>query len=171
MSMRSSKAMRNLEICSHNLLLGILHRPVTSDGIEKLMEAFPPSFTKKASSVTSMTSGGLMVAVAIRHHFSKACLQHSQTVFQPCMWFMEELSQFSVGTTAQRLTCSIMEKPQPGLDDCLRMLLPSCRKRMSGHNGVGKFILCIGTTTASLAMSPLKDHFWNRQKCQNLPLE
>ena len=25
-----------------------------------------------------------------RHPFSKACLQHSQTVIQPCMWFMEE---------------------------------------------------------------------------------
>ena len=46
-----------------------------------------------------------------RHPFSKACLQHSQTVIQPCMWFLEEPSQFSVGQTAQSLTCSIMEKP------------------------------------------------------------
>ena len=28
-------------------------------------------------------------------------------------------SHFSVGQTAQRLTCSIMEKPDTGLDDCL----------------------------------------------------
>ena len=30
-----------------------------------------------------------------RHPLSKACLQHDQTVIQPCMWFMEEPSQFS----------------------------------------------------------------------------
>ena len=28
---------------------------------------------------------------------------------QPCMWYMEEPSQFSVGQTAQSLNCSIME--------------------------------------------------------------
>ena len=50
------------------------------------------------------------------------------------MWFMvmEETSKFSVSQTAQSLTCSIMEKPNTGLDDCLRMLLPCFRKRMSG---------------------------------------
>ena len=47
------------------------------------------------------------------------------------MWFMEEASQFSVGKTAQSLTCSIMEKPHTGLDDCLIMLLACFRKRMS----------------------------------------
>ena len=57
----------------------------------------------------------------LRHPFSKARLQHSQTVIQPWM-FMEKPSQFSVGQTAQRLTCSIMDKPHTGLDDCLRML-------------------------------------------------
>ena len=47
------------------------------------------------------------------------------------MWFMEEPSQFSVGQTAQILTCSIKEKPHTGLDDCLNMLLACFRKRMS----------------------------------------
>ena len=67
-----------------------------------------------------------------RHSFSKACWQHSQTVIQPCMWFMEEPSQFSGGQTAQSLTCSIMDEPHTGLEDCLRMLLSCFRKRMSG---------------------------------------
>ena len=57
-----------------------------------------------------------------KHHFSKACLQHSQTVIQPCMWFMEDSSHFFSGQTAQSLTCSIMEKPHTGSDDCLRVL-------------------------------------------------
>ena len=48
------------------------------------------------------------------------------------MCFMEEPSQFSMGHTAQSLTCSIMEKPHTGLDDCLRMLQACFRKRMSG---------------------------------------
>ena len=39
-----------------------------------------------------------------------------------CMWFME----------AQTLTCSIMEKPHTGLDDCLNMLLACFTKKMSG---------------------------------------
>ena len=47
------------------------------------------------------------------------------------MWFMEEPSQFSMGQTAQSLTCSIMEKPRTGLDGCLRMLQACFRKRMS----------------------------------------
>ena len=45
---------------------------------------------------------------------------------------MEEPSQFSMGQTAQSLTCSITEKPHTGLDDCLNMLLSCFRKRMSG---------------------------------------
>ena len=43
----------------------------------------------------------------------------------------EEPSQFSVGPTAQSLTCSIMEKPHTGWDDCLNMLLSCFIKRMS----------------------------------------
>ena len=68
---------------------------------------------------------------AARHPFFKACQKNSQTVIQLCMWFMEEPSQFYVGQTTQSLTCSIMEKPHRGLDDCLRMLLPCFRIRMS----------------------------------------
>ena len=66
-----------------------------------------------------------------RHSFSKACLQHSQTIIQPCMWFMEEPIQFPVGQTAQSLTCSILENPHTWLDDCLRMLQACFSKRMS----------------------------------------
>ena len=69
-----------------------------------------------------------------RPPFSKADMQHSQTVVQTCILFMEEPNQFSVGQTAQSLTFSIMEKPHTGLDDCLRMLLPCFRKRMSVSN-------------------------------------
>ena len=54
------------------------------------------------------------LAAVVRHPFSKACLQHYQTVIQPCMWFMEEPGQFTVGQTAQSLTCSIIEKPHTG---------------------------------------------------------
>ena len=45
---------------------------------------------------------------------------------------MEEPSQFCVGQTVQILTCSNMEKPHTGLDDCLNMLLACFIKRMSG---------------------------------------
>ena len=47
------------------------------------------------------------------------------------VWFMEEPSQFSVGQTAQSLTCYIIEKPHTGFKDCLNMLLSYFRKRMS----------------------------------------
>ena len=49
----------------------------------------------------------------------------------PTLWFMEEPSQFSVNQTAQSLTCSIIEKPHTGLDDCLNMLLSCFRARNS----------------------------------------
>ena len=49
---------------------------------------------------------------------------------------MEEPSQFSVGQAAQSLICSIMEKPQSGLDDCLRVLQACFRKRMSDQEPV-----------------------------------
>ena len=42
---------------------------------------------------------------------------------QPCIWFKEEASQFAMGQTAHSLTCSTMEKPQTGLDECPRILL------------------------------------------------
>ena len=38
-----------------------------------------------------------------------------QSSYHVCMWFMKEASQFSMGQTAQILTCSIMEKPHTGL--------------------------------------------------------
>ena len=47
------------------------------------------------------------------------------------MWFIEEPSQFSVGQKAQSLTCSFMDEPITGLDDCLRILLRSFRIKMS----------------------------------------
>ena len=50
---------------------------------------------------------------------------------------MEEPSQFSVGQTAQSLTCSIMEKPHTGLDDCLRMLQECFRKTISESDARG----------------------------------
>ena len=49
------------------------------------------------------------------------------TVIQPCMWFMEEPNQFSMGPWAKHhrayLTCSVMEKPHTGYYDCHGMLL------------------------------------------------
>ena len=44
---------------------------------------------------------------------------------------MEEPSQFSVGQTAQSLTCSVLEKPHRGLDACLIILLSCFRDRTS----------------------------------------
>ena len=38
---------------------------------------------------------------------------------------------FSVGQTAQLQTCSIIEKPHTGLDDCLNMLLSCFREKLS----------------------------------------
>ena len=51
---------------------------------------------------------------------------------QLCVWFKEEPSQFSVGQTAQSLTCSIVEKPHTGLDECPRILLSCFTARDSG---------------------------------------
>ena len=48
---------------------------------------------------------------------------------QPCIWFKKEQSQFSIGQTEQSLTCSIMEKPHTGLDECPRILLLCLRAR------------------------------------------
>ena len=51
---------------------------------------------------------------------------------QPSIWFKEEPCQFSMGQTAQSLTCSIMEKPHTGFDECPRILPSSFRARNSG---------------------------------------
>ena len=37
-----------------------------------------------------ITQSRLACELANRHPFSKACLQHSQTVIQPCMWFLHD---------------------------------------------------------------------------------
>ena len=50
---------------------------------------------------------------------------------QPCIWFKEEQSQFSMVQTAQSLTCSIMEKPHTKLGECPRILLSYFRARNS----------------------------------------
>ena len=50
-------------------------------------------------------------------------------VIQPCMWFIEVPSQFSMVQTTQRLSCSIMAKIHSWLDDCLRMLQACFRKK------------------------------------------
>ena len=50
---------------------------------------------------------------------------------QNCIWFKEESSQFSMGQTAQTLTCSILGKPHTGLDECSRILLSCFRARNS----------------------------------------
>ena len=47
------------------------------------------------------------------------------------MWFVRELSRFSVGQIVLSLTCSFTEKPHTGLDEYLNMLLWCFRKRMS----------------------------------------
>ena len=51
---------------------------------------------------------------------------------QNCGWFKEESSQFSMGQTAQTLTCSILGKPHTGLDECPRILLSCFRAMNSG---------------------------------------
>ena len=51
------------------------------------------------------------------------------------MWFTEEPSNLSMGQTAQSPTCSIMEKPHIGLDDCPRILLSCVIARKSASNG------------------------------------
>ena len=64
---------------------------------------------------------------ALRHPFFKSMA----IAYSDSMWFRKQPSQFSMGQTAQSITCSIMEKPHAGLDDCLNMLLSCFRKRMS----------------------------------------
>ena len=59
----------------------------------------------------------LMSYVQINHRIKSdnLFLKHACSilrVIQPCMWFMEEAIQFSMGQTARRLTCSTMKKPQ-----------------------------------------------------------
>ena len=63
-------------------------------------------------------------------------LKHKSSIFRQsstCMLFIAEPSPFSVCQITQSLTCSIMEKPHTGLDDCPRMLLPCFKNKMSVH--------------------------------------
>ena len=78
----------------------------------------------------------LLSQISSRGPRSKARELDSWTVVQPCIWFKEEPSQFSVSQTAQSPTCSIMEKPHTGLDECLRMLQACFRRMMSVPDGV-----------------------------------
>ena len=48
---------------------------------------------------------------------------------QPCIWYKEDPSQFFMGQTAENLTCSIVEKPHRGLDECPRILLSCFRTK------------------------------------------
>ena len=58
---------------------------------------------------------------------------------------MEEPIQFSVGQTAQSLTCSIMEKPQTGLDDCLNMnAAVMLQKKYVCLSGVAMTVMPVG---------------------------
>ena len=50
---------------------------------------------------------------------------------QPCIWFKEEQSQFSMGQIAHMLTCYIMDTPHTGLDECPRILLSCFRGKSS----------------------------------------
>ena len=68
--------------------------------------------------------------------------------FSDSMGFMEEPSQFSVGQNAQSLTCSIMEKPHTGLDECLGILLLCFRARTSDGKDTGTAELGVTHATA-----------------------
>ena len=63
-----------------------------------------------------------------------------QTVIQPCIWFMEDPSQFALGQTAKSVTCSINEKPLTGLSDCLKILLSPSSYWMSGYYPLVKYL-------------------------------
>ena len=56
---------------------------------------------------------------------------------QPCIRFKEESSWYSMGQTAQSITCSNMEKPHTGLDECPRILLSCNRARNSAGRSEG----------------------------------
>ena len=73
--------------------------------------------------------------LAARGSCCKAREYDSQTVVQPCNWFKDEPSQFSMGQTESIVTCSIMEKPHTGLHECLRILLSCFRARNSSCSG------------------------------------
>ena len=71
---------------------------------------------------------------------------------------MEEPSQFSVGQTAQCQTCSIMEKPGTGLDDCLNMLMACFRKGMSAARSSNRVHVMDISTFRKMIPSKPKGH-------------
>ena len=76
-----------------------------------------------------------MIFAQICTLFPKKCTSSRKFfVFGTAFWFKEEPSQFSMGQTAQSLTCFIMEKPRTGLDECPRILLSCFRARHSDYN-------------------------------------
>ena len=70
-------------------------------------------------------------ALLIRHPFSKACLQHSQTFIQPCMWFLRDGTGMALCCFTNGELAGLFHEPLTGLDDCLRMLQECFRKRTS----------------------------------------
>ena len=74
---------------------------------------------------------GLSHSSSGRHPFSKACLQHIQTVVQPCMWFLHDGTGWALCCLAHRELAGFFHEPHTGLEDCLRMLQAGFRKRMS----------------------------------------
>ena len=57
------------------------------------------------------------------------------------------------GPNSTEPNCSIVEKPLTGLDDCLNMLLPCFRERMSGGRDGKGIKECEGHQTHSLRLS------------------
>ena len=98
----------------------------------------------------------------LRGPCSKAGEWDSRTVVKPCMWFQEEPSQFSMGQTAKSLTCSIMEKPLTGLDECLRILLLCFR---AGNTDMALLTCGLGATWSC----PRPATSRNRSSCRRTP--
>ena len=91
---------------------------------------------EKSASMDGTIAAAVSDCVSIRGLCSKAREWDSRIVVQPFIWFKEEPSQFSMGQTAQSLTCSIMEKPHTGLGECPRILLSCFRARNSGFHSI-----------------------------------
>ena len=84
----------------------------------------------------------------------------------------QDSSHFSVGQTAQSLTCSIMEKPHTGLDECPRILLSCFRARNSVANCSRHAFVLFETAQAAQRVLSCKggnvvlgDHSLNVHRC------
>ena len=73
--------------------------------------------------------------IEIRHPSSKSCLQHYQTVIQPCMWILHDGTGQALCYLAYKELAWLFHEPHTGLDDCLRMLQACSRDRMSDRDG------------------------------------